>query len=118
MIILTDKTGSANCISFYSYKCGQVIRSVLGEQRCGSTHCLDMAYISRSGMEKSIKSRIPLTVLTNLESFLKIIVKSSTKTKKHLMIDVNAAREAFEKHKHDNVAWIRRDITSRSVLQE
>lgn len=106
-IILTDNTGRANWMSFSSYKCQRVVRTVLGGETYAFADCFDMTFMIRYDMERATNVKIPLTILTDSESLFKVIVKSSTTTEKRFMINIQAAREAFETYEIDNVGWIR-----------
>lgn len=61
----------------------------------------------RNDIENMAGRRVPLTILTDSESLLKLIVKSSVTTEKRLMVNVRAAREAYERGDIRNVGWIR-----------
>lgn len=50
---------------------------------------------------------IPITILTDSESLLKIMVKSTTTTKKRLIIDIRAAKEAFKNSEISSIGRIR-----------
>lgn len=54
-----------------------------------------------------LNKKVPSTILTDLESLFKVIMKSSTPIEKRLMIDIEATREAFERMEINNVGWIR-----------
>lgn len=57
-------------------------------------------------IEKMVGRRVPLTMLTDSESLFKLIVKSSVTTENRLMVDMRAAREAYERGNISIVGWI------------
>lgn len=54
-----------------------------------------------------ISRLLELTMLTDSLSPFKVLLKASTTTEKGLMIDIRAAREAYEKFEVRNVGCVR-----------
>lgn len=54
-----------------------------------------------------MKLRPSLTLLTESESVLKVVVNASKTTEKSLMIDMRASREAYHREEIRNFGWIR-----------
>lgn len=107
MILLTDGTGRANLLHFSSYKSKRIVRSVLGGETYAFADGFDAAYMLRYDLERMLMRRIPMTMLTDSESLFRVIIKASVTTEKRLMIDVRAAREAYQRGDISNVGWIR-----------
>lgn len=50
---------------------------------------------------------VPIAILTDSHSLFNVMVKSTTTTEKRLMIDIEAAREAYARGEVSNVGWVR-----------
>lgn len=50
---------------------------------------------------------LPLTFLKNSKGLLKTMVKFSTSSKRRLIIEIWAAREAFGRNKNSDIGWTR-----------
>lgn len=107
VILLTDKTKRVNWLQFGSYKCKPIVRSVLGGETHAFVDSFDAAYATRHDMQTMLQQNIPLSVVTDSESLFKVIVQSSSTTEMRLMIDLQAAREAHQEHKIDDMGWIK-----------
>lgn len=53
-----------------------------------------------------IDHHIPVTIINDFESLSKIIVNSIVTIERRLMIDVNAAREAYVNNETSGIGWI------------
>lgn len=85
-----------------------MVRSVLGGEAYALADCFSIAYALHDDMNDIMGYDVPITMLTDSESLFKFIVRSKT-TERMLMIDVKAAREAFERIEISNMGWIRSD---------
>lgn len=66
--------------------------SVSGGETFAMADCFDAAYIFKHDLEDILGRRIPITILTHVESFIRIMVRSTKTTKKRLIIDIRPAR--------------------------
>lgn len=107
IVLLCDATGSRNIIHFSSYKSKRVSRSVMGAEVLALADGFDYAYLMRHDLQRVLGHPVPLAMLTDSESLFKTIVKSTTTTEKRLMIDIQAAQEAYGKQEISDVGWIR-----------
>lgn len=105
IILLTDKSKRISWLSYANYKCRGVVRSVLGEEKYAMADCFDTAYILKYDLERMLGMKIPITILTIRESFQNY-GQIYYYHRKRLMIDVRAAREAFENGEISNIGWI------------
>ncbi len=64
----------------------------------------DQVYMIKHDLEWIFKQTIPLTTLTDSKQMFDVITRGSRTTEKRLMIDVAAAREAYNRHEIFNVA--------------
>lgn len=106
-ILLIDGSGRANRLNFASYKCKRIVRSVLGGETYAFADGFDYAYMQRHDLEVIFKKTLLLTVPTDLESLLRVIIKASTTSEPRRMIDIRAARDAYHKGEISDVGLIR-----------
>lgn len=67
----------------------------------------DYGYLLQHVVQRMIGSAIPLKMFTDSDSLFKTIVQSTTTTERRLMIDIEAAREAYGRQEISDVGWIR-----------
>ena len=76
----------------------------------GETHAFadafDAAYTIRNDLQRLLNKDVKLTMLTDSMSLFKVLINSSIMTEKRLMIDISAAREAYENSDIDHIGWI------------
>lgn len=94
-IFLTDRTNLMEVLSYTSYKRRRIVRSFLGVETYAFADEFDEEFIIRHELEELTKLKVPLTTIKDSNSPFQAIVKESTTTKEHLMIDVRATREAY-----------------------
>lgn len=107
IILLCDASGKCNILHFSSYKSKRITRSVLGAEVLAFADGFDYAYLLRHDLRRILDRNITLAMLTDSESLFKCIVKSTTTTEKRLMIDIEAARQAYGKQEISDIGWIR-----------
>lgn len=61
----------------------------------------------RHDIEEMVGRNISLTILTDSESFFKVIIKATITTEKRLMVYVRDAREAYQRSGISDVGWVR-----------
>lgn len=106
LLLLCDASGKCNILHLSSYKSKRVTMSVLGAEVLAFADGFDYVYLMRHDLQR-ILGHHPLAMLTDSESLFKCIVKSTTTTEKRLMIDIEAAREAYCKQEISDIGWIR-----------
>lgn len=95
IIMLADNYNRANIISFSSYTSKRVVRFVLGCETYVFSDCFDSSYALKDELSRMLGRRIPMLMPTDSDLLFNIIVRSSTTTKKRLlMIDLVDTREA------------------------
>ena len=104
--MLCDATKKCNVLHFASYKSQRVVRSILGGETYAFADGFDFAYLMRHDLQRMLKRKIPLTMITDSEQLFKVIIKSTTTTEKRLMIDVETARAAYNEGEISDVGWI------------
>lgn len=91
IILFTDQTGRANTLHYASYNYKRMVRSVLGCETYDIEDRFGESYMMHLYLEDLFQKRIPITVLTDLESLFRVILRASVTTEKSLMFDVKAA---------------------------
>jgi hypothetical protein len=54
-----------------------------------------------------LRQKVPLTILTDSKSLFDVIIKSSTTSKRRLMIDITAVRNAYNDQELSDVGFVR-----------
>lgn len=106
LVTLTDQSGKSNILHFTSYKSKRVVRSVLAGETHAFADAFDVAFTMRHELRKVIGKEVRLTMLTDSMSLFKVIINSSVLSEKRLMIDISAARQAYETNDIDHIGWI------------
>lgn len=106
IVALCDKFNRCNVLSFRSYKSRRVVRSVLGGEIYAFADGFDVAYMLRFDLESILNRTLRLCILTDSKSLFDTIVKNSFISEKRLMIDVQAAREAYQKLEISDIGHI------------
>lgn len=70
------------------------------------SEAFDEAFIIRFDLERLYGKRIPLTHLTDSKQLFDVVTKASYPSEKRLMVDVAAAREAYNRQDLSNVYLI------------
>lgn len=91
IIILTDKTGTAHVLEYSSKKSEMVIGSTIGGEFYASAYGFERSFILR----RDVQLMPPLHCFTDLKQLFDSI-PGQLKTERRLMIDIMAAREAYE----------------------
>ena len=109
VVVLADGTGRSNILHFSSYKSKRVVRSVLAGETHAFADAFDVAFTMRHELRRLIGKEVKMTMLTDSMSLFKVIINSSVFTGKRLMIDISAARQAYERSDIDHIGWIPSD---------
>ena len=107
LVLLCDATNKCNILHFSSVKSKRASRLVIGSKVLAFADGFEYAYKLKIVLERVIGKNLLLAMHTNSESLFKTIVKSTTTTEKRLMIDIQAARNAYAKQEIGDVGWIR-----------
>ena len=99
-----------NIIHWSSTKSKRVTRSVLASEIYAMAHGVDIAYSINTTISAIINrlklKPLPLIVCTDSFSLYECIVKLGTTKEKHLMIDIMALRQMYERRELIEVRWI------------
>lgn len=108
-IFISDKSNNANLIDFASVNPRRVVRSALGADKFGLADACDASILIRQDLRLILKQTLKILILTDSERLFSVIICSGQTTEKRLMIDIKAAREAYNEVIGDNIIWIRRN---------
>ena len=106
VILLCDATDRCHFLDFASKKCKRVVRSIMAGEIYAFAEGFDCAYAIKHTLERIYGQRIPITMLTDSKQMFDVITKASQTTEKRLLIDIAAAREAYNRHEISNVGLV------------
>lgn len=106
IVLLCDNTGRAHVLSFASRKCKRVVRSVMAGEVYAFSTAFDEAFVLRYDLEQLYCRHVPLSLFTDSKQLFDVMTKASHPTEKRLMIDIAAARQAYNRHEISNVGLI------------
>lgn len=109
IIMLADNENNGNIIDYSSTKSRRVVRSVLGAETFGMADACDAAIVIQHDMKKILKRTFKIKLLTDSETLFNVVIRNASTTERRLMIDIKAAREAYNEGTINDVVWIRRD---------
>eukprot|EP00171_Calliarthron_tuberculosum_P022198 IDg22198t1 len=66
----------------------------------------DSAYTIKHDLEQTLGRRIPLPMLTDSQALFDILTRAKYTTEKRLMIEIAAARQAYNEKEIDNITLI------------
>eukprot|EP00170_Pyropia_yezoensis_P000148 contig_1145_g149 len=104
--MLCDESGQTHVLSFASRKCRQVMRSVMAGEVYAFSAAFDEEFVIRYDLEQLYGCHIPLSLFTDSKKLFDVVTKASHPTEKRLMVDIAAAREAYNRRDISNVGLI------------
>ena len=106
IIMLCDANNSAHIIDFSSKKSRRVVRSIMGGEIFALADGFDRAFMFRHDLERMYARKIPLYVLTDSKQVFDTITKASKTTERRLLIDIAAARQAYNRQEISNIGLV------------
>lgn len=106
VVLLCDGTGQAHVLSYVSRKCKRVVRSIMAGEVYAFSTAFDEAYVIRYDLEQLYGCHVPLVMFTDSKQLFDVVTKASHSSEKRLMIDIAAAREAYNRHDITSVGLI------------
>lgn len=106
-ILLVDKTARTSWLHYCSYNSKRVVCSVLWGGDLRFRRRVGLAYTLSYDVSCMPSRPLELIMLIDSLSLFKFLLNASTTTEKRLMIDIRAAREAYEKIEIRHVGWVR-----------
>lgn len=92
---MVDKTNKANIIEYKKNKSRRVVRSALGSDKFCLADAFDSAIVVQHVLREAQVININIKVFRNSKPLYNILIRNATTTENSLMIDVKAARAAY-----------------------
>ena len=107
LVLLCDKEENCHILDLASKKCKRVVCFTLGVEGYAFTEGFDSAYMIRHDLEHMYGKFIPLQMRTDSKQMFAVVAKASSTSERRLMIDIAAAREAYNANEISNVCLVR-----------
>lgn len=107
VILLCDAVDRCHVLAYSSKKSRRVVRSIMAGEVYAFANAFDEAFIIKYDLERLYKQPVPLTMLTDSKQLFDVITRASHTTEKRLMIDIAAAREAYNRKEISNVGLVK-----------
>ncbi len=82
-------------------------RSVFSAEVIAARDFFDDAFALRSQLDHAIGRSVPMNLLTDSKSLFAIISKGSRTSEKRIMLDIQAAREAYQAKEISDIGLVR-----------
>jgi len=109
IVLLCDGADRCHVLTYASKKARRVVRSIMVGEVYAFADTFDAAYILKHNLERVYDQPLPLVMLTDSKQIFDVITRASHTTETRLMIDVAAARDAYNKHEISNVGLVKSD---------
>ena len=107
IVLLCDGHSRCHVMTYSSRKSRRVVKSIMAGEVYAFADAFDAAFIIKHDLERIYDQHLPLVMLTDSKQMFDVITRASHTTKKRLMIDVAAAREAYKRYEISNVGLVR-----------
>ena len=116
IIVLADKADRCSVLHFQSQKSRRVTRSSAAAETLSFAHAFDHAFIIKHDLERILRKKIPVLTLTDSKILFDVLTKSRYTTERRLMVDIAAARQAYNNRHIDNIALIKSEFNPADAL--
>ena len=106
IIILSDASNKCSILHYASIKSKRIVRSSMDGETLAFSAGFDAGFILRHDIELMTGMKIPIIMLTDSKSLFDVLTRAKYTTEKRLMVDIAAAREAYNDHVISNIALI------------
>ena len=107
VVLICDASNRCHVLEFSSKKSKRIVRSILGGKVYAFTEGFDCAYMLKDDLEGLYRKKIPIQMRTDSKQIFDMITKASSTSERRLMIDVSAARQAYNENEISNVGLVR-----------
>jgi hypothetical protein len=107
VIVPMDETNRFNLVTFRSGQCHRVTHSAMAAETCAFAECFDAAYVLNHDLETLLCRPIRLQMLTDSKQLFDCMSHSSRAKERRIMIDVAAAKQAFERNEISDLGHVR-----------
>lgn len=97
IVLLMDKDNKFAIIKYRSGKCRRIVHSAMAAECCALAECFDAAYVLKHELQVLLKQEVNIEVLTYSKQVFDSITNSTRTKERRLMIDLNAAKESFQR---------------------
>lgn len=112
LIFMADKTNVANLTEYARNNSRRVARPVLGAEKFDLADTCDSAILIQNSSSEALGKTLRIQVLTGTETLFNIIKSNSSTSEKIVMVDVEAAREAYKGKIIHYIIWKNEKIQS------
>jgi len=106
IILLSDKDGTSHVLAYCSKKSKRVVRSIMAGEVFAFSAAFDHAFVIQHDLRRILKHPIGLKMFTDSKQLFDVITRASHTTEKRLMVEITAAREAYNRHEISTVGLV------------
>lgn len=93
-------------MDFSSKKSRRVVRSIMRGEIFALADGFDRSFMLRHDLERIYAEKVPLYILKDSKQVFDTITMASTTTKRRLLIDIAAARQAYNRQEISNIGLV------------
>lgn len=106
IITLADRSNRCAILHFRSYKSSRVTRSSTAGETLAFSDAFDHAYLMGHDLQRMLSQQVPILMMTDSEQLFHLLTRCRYTTERRLMVDISAAREAYNDGLISNVGLI------------
>jgi len=110
IILLADKTDRCSILHYASLKCKRVTRSSMAGETLAFSHGFDSAYLLQHDLQSMLGRKLPLLMLTDSLPLFNVLTRAKQTSERRLMVDISAAREAYNDRSISKIAFTRSEF--------
>lgn len=103
IILPCDSNNKSHILAYSSRNSRRVVRSSMAEDVYAFSTAFDNAYVIKHGIETIYRQTIPFCMFTESKQMFDVRTRATHATEKRLIIDLAAAREAYNDYRVSNV---------------
>lgn len=107
IICLVDATQRCSILHYSSFKSTRVTRSSMAGETLAFAAGFDNAFLLLHDLQRMLGRKIPLLMFTDSRQLFDVLTRSNYTTERRLMVDIAAAREAYNDSTISNIGLIR-----------
>ena len=106
LILLCDNKNDCHVLSYCSKKSKRIVRSIMASEVFAFSAAFDQAFVIRHDIQLIMGTPIPVMMFTDSKQLFDVITRASHTTAKRLMIEIMAAREAYNRYEISNLGLV------------
>ena len=107
IVLLCDTADQCHVLTYSSKKARRIVGSIVAGEDYAFADAFDAAYILKYDLERVYNQPLPVVMLTDSKQTFDVMTRATHTTEKRLMIDIAAAREAYNRHEISNVGLVK-----------